>query len=289
MLSEVHAPTALKMHSFGLTRIFNPIWTGLDLYYHLKVPVRSGKLFHKPVSDGFLPHLGRWIYHEYIFERNLDDERALVHLDGENRLWYLLDLVDFLLYHGADETNSVLERCGEYGYGISDLYETDEKAYFNKLRSTYGCGKISFHCELLRQEFRDLINSLAPAYAIDYANRVFHDRELCGFIVETIRLIGYGKNLESEPERWFERKAWPQWTIRVVQERDRGHCAECGRNLGNEPQRAPHVDHIIPLARGGTNDLVNLQLLCQDCNLRKGVSEKPVRSSIPSYYSVRRK
>ena len=30
-----------------------------------------------------------------------------------------------------------------------------------------------------------------------------------------------------------------------------------------------HVDHVMPLARGGTNDRKNLQLLCPPCNLRK--------------------
>lgn len=30
------------------------------------------------------------------------------------------------------------------------------------------------------------------------------------------------------------------------------------------------VDHIVPLARGGTNEIENVQLLCQPCNRRKG-------------------
>jgi 5-methylcytosine-specific restriction endonuclease McrA len=31
-----------------------------------------------------------------------------------------------------------------------------------------------------------------------------------------------------------------------------------------------HIDHVIPLAEGGTNALSNLQLLCAKCNLAKG-------------------
>lgn len=30
-----------------------------------------------------------------------------------------------------------------------------------------------------------------------------------------------------------------------------------------------HIDHVMPLARGGTNDRRNLQLLCPPCNLKK--------------------
>ena len=43
-------------------------------------------------------------------------------------------------------------------------------------------------------------------------------------------------------------------------------CAYCGVRLG---QTIRHVDHIVPLARGGTNDRRNLQVLCQPCNNSK--------------------
>lgn len=30
-----------------------------------------------------------------------------------------------------------------------------------------------------------------------------------------------------------------------------------------------HVDHVVPLARGGSNAVANLEAVCQACNLRK--------------------
>jgi len=43
-----------------------------------------------------------------------------------------------------------------------------------------------------------------------------------------------------------------------------GKCLCCGA------ARELTVDHVVPLARGGRNDIGNLQLLCQACNRRKG-------------------
>lgn len=48
-----------------------------------------------------------------------------------------------------------------------------------------------------------------------------------------------------------------------------GKCAYflvCGARISSATF---HIDHIVPLSRGGRNDARNLQLLCASCNLRK--------------------
>jgi 5-methylcytosine-specific restriction endonuclease McrA len=49
----------------------------------------------------------------------------------------------------------------------------------------------------------------------------------------------------------------------------RGMCANCGCKLFKSGKKKMHVDHIMPLALGGSNWPSNLQCLCPTCNLRK--------------------
>ncbi len=45
-----------------------------------------------------------------------------------------------------------------------------------------------------------------------------------------------------------------------------GKCVLCGASAETA---VLHVDHIVPRSKGGTNDLDNLQCLCEQCNLGK--------------------
>ena len=54
-------------------------------------------------------------------------------------------------------------------------------------------------------------------------------------------------------------------TFLKIGRRDGFHCQHCQKTVDLE------IDHIIPVIKGGTNDLPNLQLLCQACNSKKGI------------------
>jgi hypothetical protein len=54
--------------------------------------------------------------------------------------------------------------------------------------------------------------------------------------------------------------------LRVMKKTD-FKCAICKADL---TEKEPHIDHIIPLIKGGGNAESNLQALCWQCNLKKG-------------------
>jgi len=54
--------------------------------------------------------------------------------------------------------------------------------------------------------------------------------------------------------------------IAAILQMQKGCCAYCRKRL----QSKWHVDHIVPLSKGGANDRKNLQLTCAKCNQEKG-------------------
>lgn len=76
----------------------------------------------------------------------------------------------------------------------------------------------------------------------------------------------------SRNRRAIERNAEGKHTrseVMVIFESQRGLCANCESKLFKSGVKKYHVDHIMPLARGGSNDKYNLQCLCPTCNLKK--------------------
>jgi 5-methylcytosine-specific restriction endonuclease McrA len=62
------------------------------------------------------------------------------------------------------------------------------------------------------------------------------------------------------------REPIPRAVRLAVFERDGGRCVECSSGFDLQ------YDHVIPLALGGGDGVDNIQLLCGDCNRRKGAA-----------------
>lgn len=285
---SLHTTMALKLHSFGLQRLHDPNWTGMTLFDELKQHVRGRRdpktILFRTIEQGLLYHLGLWLYREY-----LHDESFVESLTDEYLVWYLEDYLAFLHFHKVRDRRHVLEDLRNELAHISVLYDESEHRYFEYLESEDGINTLRGHWERLQGVAEKYVNRLEPTYAADYADRVFHDRQLCGYIASLIVLIGFdGTQAEDDvPRQWIEREAVPEWAKKALYARERGKCATCGIDLISELDDDVHFDHIVPLNSGGCNDLVNLQMLCKVCNLRKATHQVDVASSVPPYMTRR--
>ena len=91
-----------------------------------------------------------------------------------------------------------------------------------------------------------------------YNRKLFSDPLETGFHPDKIEHVQISGT--AHPPSYKDRK--PELYVH-----QKGICAGCGLQL---PERLLTVDHIKPQSQGGGADFANLQLLCSDCNSRKG-------------------
>lgn len=68
----------------------------------------------------------------------------------------------------------------------------------------------------------------------------------------------------------FKRVSIPKSVRFEVFKRDKFTCQYCGESA---PNVVLEVDHIIPVSKGGSNDIMNLVTSCKDCNRGKSAKE----------------
>lgn len=84
---------------------------------------------------------------------------------------------------------------------------------------------------------------------------------------DVTRKSGIYEYLLTGDERKLSIRAFDRRDALVAYERQHHRCAICGEELEFE---AMHADHIQPWSKGGHTTPDNCQMLCRDCNLKKG-------------------
>jgi|JI10StandDraft_1071094.scaffolds.fasta_scaffold113443_1 hypothetical protein len=89
--------------------------------------------------------------------------------------------------------------------------------------------------------------------------------------------------------RVLRRVTIPTWAKRAVFFRDRGMCTTCGTDLSGvlNISNKRNYDHMVPLAKGGLNDVTNLQLLCESCNSSKSHRVVAASDLYEAWYSMK--
>ncbi len=65
-----------------------------------------------------------------------------------------------------------------------------------------------------------------------------------------------------------ERATWPRGLKQQLMRRQANTCVYCAYR---RTAASLEIDHMVPVVRGGANDVSNLQVICRPCNQRKGL------------------
>jgi hypothetical protein len=82
-------------------------------------------------------------------------------------------------------------------------------------------------------------------------------KKLNGFIIQDLG------GTDEQGQKICKRIRFDTDKRKEVYRKSKGHCCLCGKFVDYEEFT---VDHIIPLAKGGTNEIDNLQCACKVCN-----------------------
>ena len=192
-------------------------------------------------------------YEDYIDE-------WLIKLDGHGRT--AAKMVNNIVHKWENDSK-------EYLRGTWFWKKHKSKIYMQIKQEVFSCNYEIFVFEFVRRQTRyKQRNYQKQAYKVKNTEFVIRLslRQLLE-IDDELEEIDY----ETTRQQYFsinQRRLLTKELRRKIIERDHYTCQICGKYMPDEV--GLHVDHIIPIKKGGKSVESNLQVLCDKCNLRKG-------------------
>ena len=125
-------------------------------------------------------------------------------------------------------------------------------------------------CDLTNKQINEAIeiaDELGNSIGVFAYNRMTEGMNIAFLDNEFVfirRIVSYALPLKKSIKK--ERsKMTPKFRYEILK-RDKYKCKICGRD---SKETILHVDHIIPISKGGKTEKNNLQTLCAECNIGK--------------------
>ncbi len=236
-----------------------------SVYYHEVEELNSRYSFHEDIFDR-----GCYVYtYEFNTKQRYDrySLEDVMDILLQDELWTFEKAIK-----DVDENKKEYERyCAELEGFHSEITEEECKLY--KIRYSW---YLKTEQKLVEKIVKKPILSIevdcgkeytSPAGRNHYEDgRIFDDGEVRE-MVDAARDYEIKKNSEDYRRRMERNRITAKKRYQVMH-RDKFRCQLCGAR--EEDGVRLHVDHIIPVSKGGTSDMDNLRTLCDRCNLGKG-------------------
>jgi 5-methylcytosine-specific restriction endonuclease McrA len=273
-VQETDVRFSLRVYAFLLLKISD--WQIMD---GLIEPLREAlekkttrSMFTFPLKNGIAYYLGCWAIDEFFAalakrrpgSRQVEDIPTLI--EAVAVAWEISGLPADPVIHDKE----IAEFFGAYD-DCQDASEEYALLLNGGIRTVRRFARLCLKSESY--------SDIRHAYALESADRIVHDRQVSSEIARII--LHY---IPDSERQYARRVKWPGFVKPLVLSRDRGKCANCHTDISIELLADAHIDHMYPLAAGGCNDVINLQLLCANCNTKKSDKSWSVKSSVPTYH-----
>lgn len=171
------------------------------------------------------------------------------------------------LYY-EDHKEAVLDRISRYAKEHPELRRQIASRYYynNQEKEKARAREYRARRPEVVKAYNERFKSENPEYSKQYRERN----------ADELRKTGreyYANHKQAALIRWRKRDALKknapgshtQADIELQYRSQKGKCWHCGKSVGDDY----HIDHLIPLSRGGSNAPENLVISCPKCNLSK--------------------
>lgn len=213
-------------------------WDDIENVYEFSKRLTSKKQYDRFERNSFL---------DYLIENRFEHVESIIMKVRDNRTWlegYRLEIKNIV------ETNTP-EEARKSGVPYFIFRKIESKLFEEEILNP-----------VINPVFICYIKYESPKGRNDYTIEV---KYVFKTIVDHYSIVR--KKIQARDSKSYQRKIMTDSLRYDIFKRDKFRCVLCGRTAQDGVKL--HVDHIIPVSKGGKTTPSNLRTLCETCNLGK--------------------